>query len=162
MLFHLHSHAGGAETPVDERAPPGRAGLPSLLPGRDELRRDAFGRDVFRRDALGKDAPGRVVFGRDELRRDVFGRNTLRRDAFGSDAFTNRFTPGLAADAVPGDTGSISIAAARSNRSPGHPFPQPSRSPGLCLHRELRAAGSWTWSTLFKAISINSGQLGLL
>lgn len=45
-------------------------------------------------------------------------------DAFRRDAFANRLTPGLAADAAPGDrrvspgdTSSISIAATRSNRS---------------------------------------------
>lgn len=151
------------------RDAPGKDALGRVVFGRDGLGRDALRRDALRRDVFGKRTLRRDVFGKHTLRGDVFGKDALRRDVFRSDAFANWFTPGLAADAVPGDrrvspgdTGSISITAARSNHSPGHPLPQPSRSPGLCLHRELGAAGSWAWSTLFKTISNNSGQLGLL
>lgn len=92
-------------------------------------------------------AGGRMRLGRDGVWGGMhLGRDALGRDGFRRDAFTNRLTPGLAADAVPGDrraspgdTGSISIAATRSNSSP---WPSPPAGAGGSAKQEPRLVPS--------------------
>lgn len=80
-----------------------------------------------------------------------------------SSARSSLLTWYLATGRVSWRPGSLSSAAAHSNRSPRHPLPrvQPLArlcwSPGLCHHQELGAPGSWRRFTLLNDTSDNLG-----